>query len=236
MARAWRNRIVSRADWIEARKALLAKEKAYTRERDKLSAARRALPWEAVTKEYVFEGRDGRQTLPELFAGRSQLIVYHFMFHPDWGAGCPHCSRWADSFDRSIVHLNQRDVTMVAVSRAPYEKLAAYHRRMGWIFKWLSSFDSDFNFDFNVAFTPEEMKKKKAFYNFTVQNPQAPEREGLSVFYRDRADRVFRTYSTFARGIEPINVDYQLLDLVPKGRDEGNKGPFWVRRHDEYGG
>jgi predicted dithiol-disulfide oxidoreductase (DUF899 family) len=236
MAKALRNKIVSRADWIEARKALLAREKAYTRERDKLSAARRALPWEAVTKEYVFEGPDGRQTLPELFAGRSQLVVYHFMFHPDWEAGCPHCSRWADSFDRPIVHLNQRDVTMVAVSRAPYEKLAAYRRRMGWTFKWLSSFGSDFNFDFNVAFTPEEMKKKKAFYNFTVQNPQAPEREGLSVFYRDPRNRVFRTYSTFARGIEPVNVDYQLLDLVPKGRGEGNKGPFWVRRHDEYGG
>jgi len=234
MARALRNRIVSRADWIAARKALLAKEKAHTRERDKLSAARRALPWEAVTKEYVFEGPDGRQTLPELFAGRSQLVVYHFMFHPDWDAGCPHCSRWADSFDRPIVHLNQRDVTMAAISRAPYEKLAAYHRRMGWSFKWLSAYGNDFNFDFNVSFTPEEMKKKKAFYNFTLQNPQAPEREGLSVFYRDPKGRVFRTYSTFARGIEPFNVDYQLLDLVPKGRDEGGKGPFWVRRHDEY--
>ena len=236
MARALRNRIVSRADWVAARKALLAKEKAHTRERDKLSAARRALPWEAVTKEYVFEGPDGNQTLPELFAGRSQLVVYHFMFHPDWEAGCPHCSRWADSFDRPIVHLNQRDVTMVAISRAPYEKLSAYHRRMGWSFRWLSSSGSDFNFDFNVSFTPEEMKKRKAFYNFTLQNPQAPEREGLSVFYRDPRGRVFRTYSTFARGIEPINVDYQLLDLVPKGRDERGKGPFWVRRHDEYGG
>jgi len=187
-----------------------------------------------VSKEYFFEGPDGRQSLTELFAGRSQLIIYHFMFGPDWDAGCPHCSRWADSFDRPVVHLNQRDVAMVAVSRAQYAKLAAYQKRMGWSFKWLSSFGSDFNFDFNVSFTPEEMKKKKAFYNFAVQNPDAGEREGVSVFFKDAKGRVFRTYSTYARGIEPFNVDYQYLDVVPKGRDERGRGPYWVRRHDEY--
>ena len=235
MAKALRNKVVSRPEWIKARKALLAKEKAYTRERDRLAAARRALPWEQVTKEYLFEGPDGRQSLPELFAGRSQLVVYHFMFGPDWDAGCPHCSRWADSFDRPIVHLNQRDVTMVAVSRAPYGKLAAYQRRMGWSFKWLSSFGGDFNFDFNVSFKPEEVRKKKAFYNFAVQNPDVGEREGVSVFFKDAKGKVFRTYSTYARGIEPFNVDYQYLDVVPKGRDEGGRGPYWVRRHDEYG-
>ena len=234
MAKGLRNKVVSREDWIKARKALLAKEKAYTRERDRLAAARRALPWEEVTKEYFFEGPDGRQSLPELFAGRSQLIVYHFMFGPEWNAGCPHCSRWADSFDRAIVHLNQRDVTMVAVSRAPYAKLSAYQKRMGWSFKWLSSFGSEFNFDFNVSFKPEEMKKKKAFYNFALQNPDVDEREGVSVFFKDANGRVFRTYSTYARGIEPFSVDYQYLDLVPKGRDERGRGPYWVRRHDEY--
>ena len=232
---AQRHRVVSPKAWIAARRKLLAKEKKFTRLRDELSQERRDLPWQAVEKEYVFEGRDGRQTLADLFDSRSQLVIYHFMFGPGWEAGCPHCSRWADSFDRPIVHLNQRDVTMVAVSRAPYAKLAAYHRRMGWSFKWLSSFGTDFNFDFNVSFTPEEMRRKKAFYNFGLQNPEADEREGVSVFVKDSRGKVFRTYSTFARGIDMLNVDYQLLDLVPKGRDERGRGPFWVRRHDEYG-
>lgn len=229
-----RNKVVTREQWVSARRKLLAKEKAHQREGDKLAAARRALPWEAVTKEYVFDGPNGRESLAELFAGRSQLVTYHFMFHPDWDAGCPHCSHWADSFDKPIVHLNARDVTMIAVSRAPYEKLAAYQQRMGWTFKWVSSYGNDFNFDFNVAFTDEEMKKEKAFYNFTLQNPDEPEREGLSVFYKN-GKKIYRTYSTYARGIEPINVDYHVLDLVPKGRDERGRGPYWVRRHDEYG-
>ncbi len=163
--------VVTSDRWIEARKALLAKEKEFTRLRDELSRQRRDLPWEAVSKNYVFDGPDGKQSLPEVFDGRSQLIVYHFMFGPDWDAGCPHCSRWADNFNGIIVHLNQRDVTMIAVSRAPYEKLAAYRKRMGWSFKWLSSFGSDFNFDYHVSFTPEEAAAKKAFYNFTMQDP-----------------------------------------------------------------
>jgi predicted dithiol-disulfide oxidoreductase (DUF899 family) len=229
------HKVVAEKDWIAARKKLLAKEKAFTRLRDKLSEERRALPWQSVAKTYAFEGRDGRQTLAELFDGRSQLVVYHFMFGPDWDAGCPHCSRWADSFDRPIVHLNHRDVTMVAVSRAPYAKLAAYQKRMGWSFKWLSSFGSDFNFDFGVSFTPEQRKSGKALYNFALGDPGVDEREGISVFSIDKKGKVFRTYSTFARGIDAFSVDYQYLDLVPKGRDERGRGPFWVRRHDEYG-
>jgi predicted dithiol-disulfide oxidoreductase (DUF899 family) len=227
--------VVSSDEWIAARKQLLAKEKEFTVLRDELSRQRRNLPWEAVDKEYTFEGPDGRQTLSHLFNGRSQLIVYHFMFHPSWDAGCPHCSHWADNFNGVIVHLNQRDVTMIAVSRAPYSKLAAYKKRMGWSFTWVSSSDSDFNFDYHVSFTLEEVEKKQAFYNFTTQNPRSPEREGVSVFHKAPDGRVFHTYSTYARGIDMMNVDYQYLDLAPKGRDEGDRGPFWVRRHDEYG-
>lgn len=228
-------KIASREEWIEARKELLAKEKAFTRLRDQLSKERRELPWEPVTKSYVFEGPQGRQSLPELFEGRSQLIVYHFMFGRDWEAGCPHCSRWADSFDGVIVHLNQRDVTMTAVSRAPSEKLEAYRKRMGWSFKWVSSGDTDFNTDFGVAFTPEEVAKKEALYNFAMQDPRSTDREGISVFVRDADGSVFRTYSAYARGIDMMSADYQYLDLLPKGRDEGGRGPYWVRRHDEYG-
>ena len=220
--------------WIEARKKLLRKEKEFTRLRDELSRERRELPWEAVDKQYVFEGPDGKQTLAELFDGRSQLIVYHFMFGPDWQAGCPHCSRWADNFNGIIMHLNQRDVTMVAVSRAPYRKLAAYRKRMSWTFKWVSSAGSDFNFDYHVSFTKDEGDRKKALYNYEVQDPGAGDREGISVFYSDPGGRVFHTYSTYARGIDMLCLDYHYLDLVPKGRDEGDRGPYWVRRHDEY--
>jgi len=227
--------VVSRDKWIEARKQLLVKEKEFTGLRDRLSQDRRDLPWERVGKPYVFEGPNGKETLPELFEGRSQLIVYHFMFASDWEAGCPHCSRWADNFDRIIVHLNHRDVTMIAVSRAPYSKLAAYKKRMGWGFKWVSSSETNFNADYQVSFTPEEVAKKEAFYNFTVQDPEVSERQGVSVFYKDPMGRVFHTYSTYARGIDMLNVDYHYLDLVPKGRDEADRGPFWVRRHDEYG-
>src|SRR5260221_7809928 len=157
------------------------------------------------------------------------------MFDPAWEAGCPHCSRRADSFNGAVVHLAQRDVTMVAISRAPFHKLSAYRERMGWTFKWVSSFETDFNVDYGVSFTPEEVAAKSAFYNFTQQDPRSTQREGASVFYRDSTGRLFHTYSTYARGIEPLTVDYQYLDLVPKGRDENGRGPFWVRRHDEYG-
>ena len=232
---ATRHKVVTKEQWIEARKKLLVQEKEFTRLRDQLSKQRRELPWESVDEEYVFEGRDGNQTLSELFDGRSQLVVYHFMFGPDWEAGCPHCSRWADNFNGIIVHLNQRDVTMVAVSRAPYRRLAAYAKRMGWNFNWVSSAESRFNFDYGVSFTEKETSKKRAYYNFTMQDPGISEREGVSVFFKDSKGQVFHTYSTYARGIDMLSLDYHYLDLVPKGRDEGDRGPFWVRRHDEYG-
>jgi len=203
--------------------------------RDELSRERRELPWERVEKEYVFEGPQGKQTLAELFEDRSQLVVYHFMFGPEDDVGCKSCSFWADNFDPNVVHLNARDVTFVAVSRAPFAKLARYKERMGWSFKWVSSLGTDFNFDYHVSFTPEETEKKRAFYNFTQQDPGIAEREGMSVFYRDAKGRVFHTYSTYARGIDMLSADYQYLDLVPKGRDEGDRGPYWVKRHDEYG-
>jgi predicted dithiol-disulfide oxidoreductase (DUF899 family) len=230
------HKVVSHREWIEARKELLKKEKEFTRLRDQLNQQRRDLPWERVEKSYAFEGPNGKETLSDLFDGRSQLVVYHFMFAPDWHAGCPHCSHWADNFDRVIVHLNQRDVTMIAVSRAPYSKLIVYEERMGWNFKWVSSFDNDFNFDYQASFTPGQLAEKRAFYNFVEQDPGVSEREGVSIFYKDRKGDIFHTYSTYARGIDMMNVDYQYLDLVPKGRDENGKGPFWVRRHDEYQG
>ena len=230
------HQIVSKNEWIEARKVLLKKEKEFTALRDQLSQQRRDLPWVAVDKEYVFDGPNGKETLSELFDGRSQLIVYHFMYDPNWDVGCPSCSFWADNFNNIIVHLNQRDVTMIAISKAPYSKIAAYKKRMGWDFKCVSSFDTDFNFDYHVSFTQEELAKKKAFYNFISQDPGTSEREGISVFYKDQSGKIFYTYSAYARGIDVLNNTYNYLDLVPKGRDEdGYDFPMaWVRRHDEY--
>jgi predicted dithiol-disulfide oxidoreductase (DUF899 family) len=228
--------VVSHETWLSARTALLEKEKDFTKLRDELSQQRRELPWEAVNKDYIFEGPNGKQTLPELFDGRSQLIVYHFMFDPQWDAGCPHCSFWADNFNGTIVHLNHRDATMIAVSHAPFSKLAAYEKRMGWNFKWVSSFESDFNFDYRVSFTPEEVAKKEAFYNFKTQKTPGTEASGCSIFSKYPNGKVFHTYSAYARGIDMINGAYHYLDLLPKGRDEaGQSNPqFWVRRHDEY--
>ncbi|HEX2712825.1 MAG TPA: thioredoxin family protein [Candidatus Acidoferrales bacterium] len=231
---AARHKVVSHDAWIKARKQFLGKEKEFTRLRDRLSRQRRELPWERVEKEYVFEGPNGKETLSQLFDGRSQLIVYHFMFPADWDAGCPHCSRWADSFNGIIIHLNQRNITMVAISRAPFKQLAAYQKRMGWTFKWLSSSGTDFNRDFMVSFTPQELAQKRALYNYKMQDVGVSEREGASVFFKDPKGAVFHTYSTYARGIDLLCVDYNYLDLTPKGRDEGARGPFWVRRHDEY--
>ena len=230
------HQIVSKNEWIAARKVLLKKEKEITALRDQLSQQRRNLPWVAVDKEYVFDGPNGKETLSELFDGRSQLLVYHLMYDPMWDAACPSCSFWADNFNDIIVHLNQRDVTMIAISKAPYNKIDAYKKRLGWDFKWVSSFDTDFNFDYYVSFTPEELAKKKAFYNFISQDPGTSEREGVSVFYKDTIGRVFHTYSAYERGIDILNNTYNYLDLVPKGRDEdGYDFPMaWVRRHDEY--
>jgi predicted dithiol-disulfide oxidoreductase (DUF899 family) len=227
--------VVSHDEWLAARRALLEKEKDFTRQGDELSRLQRDLPWEAVTKDYVFDGACGRETLADLFGGRSQLVVYHFMFHPDDKAGCPHCSLRADGFAGIGPHLNQRDVTMVVVSRAPYNKLEEYRKRMGWPFKWVSSGASDFNRDFHVSFTPEEMENKRAFFNYAMRDPQAREREGHSIFYKDERGGVFHTYSCYDRGNDKLNIHYHYLDLVPKGRDEGGRGPYWVRRRDEYG-
>ena len=226
--------VVTHDEWIEARKELLAEEKQFTRLRDELSRSRRDLPWEAVTKAYVFEGSNGAQTLPELFDGRSQLVVYHFMFAPEWDEGCPHCSFWADNFDPNVVHLNAHDVTLAAVSRAPFPKLAAYRDRMGWSFPWVSSSGTDFNLDYGVSFTPEQ-QAGGGVYNYAAESSAEPDREGVSVFYRDDDGSVFHTYSTYARGIDMLNVAYNYLDLAPKGRDEEGRDPqYWVRRHDEY--
>jgi predicted dithiol-disulfide oxidoreductase (DUF899 family) len=228
------HRTVSHDEWLAARVALLAKEKALTRQIEALNREVRELPWERVSKEYVFDGAAGRQTLADLFDGRRQLVVYHFMFDPDAAAGCPHCSLRADNFNGIIPHLNQRDVTMVAVSRAPYEKLAAYRARMGWTFPWVSSGGSDFNRDYYVWFTPEEKAEKRAFYNYTMCDPQALDREGHSVFYKDEAGEVFHTYSCYNRGNDKLNLHYHYLDLVPNGRAEDGRGPYWVKRRDEY--
>lgn len=227
--------VVSREEWLSARTAFLAKEKEFTRLGDELNRQRRDLPWERVDKSYVFEGPNGKLTLAELFENRSQLIVYHFMFDPSEDVGCPHCSLRADGFNGIGEHLNQRDVTMVVVSRAPYGKLAAYEKRMGWRFKWVSSYGTDFNSDYHVSFTPEEMANGTAFYNYKRQDPGPSEREGHSVFYKDANGAVFHTYSCYDRGNDKLNIHYHYLDLVPKGRDEGDRGPFWVRRRGEYG-
>ena len=230
------HRTVSRDQWIEERRALLAREKEFTRLRDQLSRQRRELPWVRVDKDYVFEGANGKQTLSELFAGRQQLIVYHLMFDPSWEEACSRCSFWADNFNGVLVHLNQRDVTLVAISRAPFAKLAAFQKRMGWSFDWVSSFGNDFNRDFHVSHTPEELAKGEGYYNYVQQKPYSSEAPGISVFFRNADDAVFHTYSCYARGLDMLNGAYHYLDLLPKGRDEASL-PFhsdWLRRHDEY--
>jgi len=229
------NPIVSRDEWIDARKRHLVKEKEFTRLRDELSRKRGELPWVKVEKRYVFDGPNGKETLADLFDGRSQLIVYHFMFGPDWEEGCKSCSFWADNFNGIGVHLRHRDVTLVAGSRAPLAKLEAFRKRMGWGFKWVSSFSSDFNRDFQVSFTPEEMKRE-VYYNYGMQKFPSEEAPGISVFYKDAKGEVFHTYSCYARGLDMLNGAYHYLDLVPKGRDEGELrfSMEWVRHHDRY--
>jgi len=228
--------VVPEAEWLEARKRLLAKEKEFTRARDVLSRERRELPWVRVEKHYVFDGPKGRETLADLFAGRHQLVVYHFMFDRDWEAGCKSCSFWADNFNGAVVHLAHRDVTLIAISRAPFAKLDAYRKRMGWSFKWVSSSGSDFNRDYHVSHTKEEIAAKDGYYNYTRQPPYASESPGISVFYRDDDGAIYHTYSCYARGLDMLNGAYHYLDLVPKGRDEDElpASQAWVRRHDEY--
>src|ERR1700681_2278878 len=231
------HKIVSHEQWIDARKQLLAKEKEFTRARDALSQQRRALPWERVDKNYLFTGADGTLTLGDLFAGKRQLIVYHFMFDPSWDAGCKSCSFWADNFNGIAAHLQHRDITFVAVSRAPYSKLDAYRKRMGWSFRWVSSFDSDFNYDYGVSFTPEQVAKDEAIYNYRSGKLFGPESVGISVFLQDADGAVFHTYSCYSRGVDMMNGAYHYIDLTPLGRNEGGQGKntqAWVRRHDEY--
>ena len=229
------NRIVSDKDWLAARKQLLEEDKAFQATRDELAAKRRALPWRAVQGEYVFETEHGRKRLPELFGGASQLLVYHFMFHPEWDAGCKSCSFWADTYDGSVPHLAARDVSLFAISRAPLDLLLAYRERMDWRFPWASSATNSFNYDFGVSFSPRQIQDGTANYNYQKGNATIEELPGISVFARD-GDDVFHTYSTFARGLDPCNATYQLLDIVPRGRDEdGLTYPQeWVKRHDEY--
>jgi predicted dithiol-disulfide oxidoreductase (DUF899 family) len=230
--------VVSREEWLSARTALLREEKAFFREHDRLKEKRRALPWVKLDKSYVFNGPDGKESLAALFAGTSQLLVYHFMFAPGNEAGCAHCSFWADHFDGANWHLGQRDTTLVVISRAPLEKLQAFKRRMGWKFKWLSAQGTDFNFDFHASFTPELIGSGQAMFNYAPVNPTQTgmvDREGLSAFYRGQDGVVYHTYSTFARGIDLLNTTYNFLDLTAKGRDEDpHATQSWVRHHDRY--
>ena len=230
------HKIVSPAQWLDARKALLAKEKEFNRLRDDLSRQRRELPWERVEKTYIFDAPGGKETLADLFEGRHQLVVYHFMFGPGWEAGCKSCSFWADNFNAIIPHLNARDVTLIAVSRAPLRDFAAFKQRLGWTFKWVSSFENDFNHDYHVSFTPEEIAKGDNFYNYRHQKRLGPEQPGVSVFYKDDDGSIYHTYSSYSRGIDMLNGTYHYLDIVPKGRDEsGTHKMSWVRFRDEYG-
>jgi predicted dithiol-disulfide oxidoreductase (DUF899 family) len=230
--------IVSHEEWLAVRRKLLEEEKAFTRQRDALTARRREMPWERIEKDYRFEGPNGALLLADLFDGRSQLLIYHFMLGPDWENGCKSCSFWADNYNGVDVHLAHRDVTLAAVSRAPYPKIAAFKQRMNWSFAWYSSFGGDFNYDFKVSFHPDDPKKGEIFYNFEMRKLQMDELPGISVFARDAKGEVFHTYSCYARGLDMLNGAYHLLDLTPKGRDEDALSfPMaWVRHHDRYEG
>lgn len=228
---------VSHDEWIAARKEFLKKEKEFTRRRDELSRLRRALPWEKVEKSYEFQSPTGMVSLSDLFGGRSQLVIYHFMLGPGWKEGCPSCSYISDHFDGMTIHLANRDVTLAVVSRAPISEIEAFKHRMGWKFRWLSSNASDFNFDYQVSLKPEEAGEKQVYYNYEMMEFPAEERPGLSVFAKDASGAIFHTYSTYARGLDILVGAYNFLDLVPKGRDEaGLKHTMaWVRHHDKYG-
>jgi len=240
------HQVVSKDEWLAARKRLLAKEKEFTRMRDQLSAERRSLPWVRIEKEYTFEAPGGRQTLAQLFDDRSQLVVYHFMFAPEWEVGCKSCSFWADNFNGITAHLRQRDVAFVAISRAPLAKLQAFAERLGWTFRWVSSHESDFNYDFDVSFRPDTLARGEATYNFAklssfrsrgkLLNMTPSDMPGISVFATDASGAVFRTYSTYGRGIDMMNNAYNYLDLVPRGRDEAElpHTMSWVKLRDLY--
>jgi predicted dithiol-disulfide oxidoreductase (DUF899 family) len=228
--------VVPHAVWIAARTELLNKEKEFTRMRDEISRLRRELPWEKVKKNYVFDGPTGKETLADLFGDKSQLMIYHFMLGPGWTEGCPSCSLLADHFDGSVAHLRARDTRLVVVSRAPLAEIGAFKMRMGWRFKWVSSFDSDFNRDYNVSFTKEEKAKGEMYYNYTLQQFPSEEGPGASAFYKDEAGNIFHTYSTYGRGLDILIGAYNWLDMAPKGRDEDGLAysMAWVRHHDRY--
>jgi predicted dithiol-disulfide oxidoreductase (DUF899 family) len=232
------HKIVPHDEWLAARKAHLADEKAFTRARDALSKKRRELPWEKVERSYLFDGPNGKESLADLFGGKSQLIVYHFMLGPGWEAGCPSCSLLADHFDGMAIHLAQRDVAFVVVSRAPLAEIEKFKKRMGWKFKWLSSFGDDFNFDYQVSASPDEKATGKVTYNYELTTFPSEERPGASVFYKNAAAEVFHTYSTYGRGLDIFIGAYNFLDVAPKGRDEEGLayGMAWVRHHDRYEG
>ena len=228
-------KVVSRKDWIAARKALLAKEKKFSKVRDELNRQRRKLPWVKIEKDYAFDSPKGKISLADLFHGKSQLVIYHFMFGPGWKDGCPHCSFWADHFDSVNIHIGQRDTTFAVVSRAPLKEIAPFKKRMGWKFEWVSSFYSDFNFDFNVSFTPAQIKSGALPYNYSKFKMKIDELQGLSAFYRDKNGDIYHTYSTYARGIDLMNTTYNILDMTAKGRDEDpDATQNWVRYKDEY--
>lgn len=228
--------IVSPSEWLTARKAHLLEEKAFTRARDALSAKRRELPWTRVDCNYVFSGPDGETSLFELFGDKSQLIIYHFMYGPDWQDGCPSCSFWADSFNGIAPHLAARDAAFAVISRAPHDILAAYRKRMGWDFNWLSSHDNSFNQDYYVSFLDEELENGSAIYNYQKSTFPGKEAPGISVFTKDNDGYIFHTYSAYARGLDMLNSAYHFMDLLPGGRDENGLDypQAWVKRHDEY--
>lgn len=230
------HRVVSREDWLAVRKEHLAKEKEFTRLRDQLSVERRELPWVRVEKEYVFEGPNGKQSLADLFGGKQQLVVYHFMFGPDWEEGCPSCSFWADNFNGIGVHLQHRDTALVAISRAPIDRLEGYRKRMGWSFPWFSSLQTDFNQDYQVSFSADKAKQGEYIYNYRKGEFGGEEAPGISVFYRAEDSAIYHTYSAYARGLDMLNGAYHFLDLTPKGRDEAGLpwSMAWLRRHDQY--
>ena len=228
--------IVSKQQWLDKRQALLVKEKQLTRLRDEVSQQRQAMPWVKVDKQYEFEGASGKESLSALFAGKSQLLIYHFMLGPDWDEGCTSCSFWADNFNGIDIHLAHRDISFLVVSRAAYAKLDAYKKRMDWGFKWVSSLGSDFNYDYQVSFTPEQKEKNEIEYNYRTTPYFIDELVGVSVFAKDEQGDVFHTYSAYSRGVDMLNGAYNYIDLTPKGRDEHGdaKNMGWLRRHDQY--
>lgn len=229
-------KVVSEQEWLAARKDLLQAEKEFTRHRDAISAKRRQLPWVKIEKDYVFDGSNGKESLSDLFRGKSQLIIYHFMLGPNWEQGCPSCSYLGDHFGGSLVHLSARDVAFTAVSRAPISQIEPFKKRMGWNFKWVSSNQNDFNYDYHVSFTKDELAKGKVNYNYTMQEFPSEEAPGLSVFYKNDAGEIFHTYSTYGRGLDILLGAYNFLDMTPKGRGEDDLAfsMAWVRHHDRY--